>query len=518
MPPQPENKQPSPEAKELWRTGNASFQEGKLEDALKSYVKALEIDGDYTDAYFNRALVYRILGDISSAKKDLEKVMEIQPKSADAPLLMGDIAESSDDYLGAKFWYEKSLANKPDYDEAKKRMEHIDSILHMDPLGGKDAAALQTADDKGTARINAELSKPRPKLEETGKDVIEEGQIKRISFYKSKIKFDSVIGMLKAKKYLHDNVILAIKRPDLFRKYGKKLGVGMLLYGPPGTGKTHIARAIAGEAEANFIVARINQIVDMYTGNTEKNLHAIFEQARKNTPAIIFFDELDALGVKRGGGGDGGGGGESSALRLAVNQFLVEMNGVEDNPEGIFVLGATNTPWDIDPALKRSGRFGDSLYIRPPTYSERKKLIIFYTKNKPKSGIPYGRLARATMGFSPADIERVCDKAAMLPLIHEYEKRAGRKLGMNDFLLVLKDKDMSSSSLDEWYNMVKKDVISKTETQIVDGKKQEIVKEGKLDAQEKVLYKSMVADIKKNTNTFNISIKKFMKWFAINVF
>ena len=95
--------------------------------------------------------------------------------------------------------------------------------------------------------------------------------------------------------------MLAIKEPALFKKYGKKLGVGLLLYGPPGTGKTHIVKAIAGEAGANVIIARVNQIVDMYTGNTEKNLHAIFEQARKNTPCIIFFDELDALGVKRGG-------------------------------------------------------------------------------------------------------------------------------------------------------------------------------------------------------------------------
>ena len=143
-----------------------------------------------------------------------------------------------------------------------------------------------------------------------------------------------------------------------------------------------MVKAIAGEAGANVIIARVNQIVDMYTGNTEKNLHAIFEQARKNTPCIIFFDELDALGVKRGGD-DGGGGGNSSALRLAVNQFLVEMSGVETNPEGIYVIGATNNPWDIDPALKRSGRFGDSVYLKPPTYGDRKKLFKYYTRNKP---------------------------------------------------------------------------------------------------------------------------------------
>jgi hypothetical protein len=106
----------------------------------------------------------------------------------------------------------------------------------------------------------------------------------------------------------------------------------------------------------------------------------------------------------------------------------------------------------------------------------------------------------------------------MRPLLHEHETHTGRTLTMGDMIAVLRDKDINSSSLDEWYNMVKKDVISKTETQIVDGKKQEIIKEGKLDAEEKVLYKPMVNDIKKNTSGLRIAIKKFMRWWAIYVF
>ena len=440
-----------------------------------------------------------MLNDFTGAKKDLEMVMELQPKSEDAPLLIGDIAEANKDLVGAKYWYERSLAINPNYSNARERLEQLDKTMHSD-----------------LKELDLATGKKGKKGWEKQQDVIEEGQIKHVAFYKSNIKFDYVIGLNKVKKYLHDNVVLAITNPELFKKYGKKLGVGLLLYGPPGTGKTYIVNAIGGEASANVIIARINQIVDMYTGNTEKNLHAIFEQARGNTPCIIFFDELDALGVKRGGGGPQGG--ESSALRLAVNQFLVEMNGVEANPEGLFVIGATNQPWDIDPALKRSGRFGDSVYLPPPKYGDRKRLFEFYTRNKPRSHLSYGRLARITTGFSPADIERVCDRAAMLPLLHEYEKRIGRKLVMGDLIKVLKDKDFSGSSLDEWYQMAKKDVISKTETQIVDGKKQEIVKEGKLDAQEKVLYKAMVNDIKRNTNSVRRAIKKFLRWWALNLF
>jgi SpoVK/Ycf46/Vps4 family AAA+-type ATPase len=486
-------------AKEHWKKGNAFFEESKFNEAVGEYTEALRIDEKYADAYFNRALTKRVINDLEGAKKDLEMVLSLQPKSADAPLLIGDIAENSNDLLSARYWYEKSLANNPDYTEAKNRLEHIDSLIHVDS---------EIAGGQATQQIVK-------KQEE--KEEIVEGQIKKVAFFKSEVRFDDVIGLDKVKRYLQDNVVLAIKKPDLFKKYGKKLGVGLLLYGPPGVGKTHIVRAVAGEAGANVIIARINQIVDMYTGNTEKNLHAIFEQARKNAPCIIFFDELDALGVKRGGD-DPGGGGNSSALRLAVNQFLIEMSGVESNPEGIYVIGATNNPWDIDPALKRSGRFGDSVYLKPPTYKDRKNLFRYFTKNKPVGKLNFGRLSRATMGYSPADVERIADKAAMLPLLHEYEHNMGREYTMKDVLSILKDKDYSGSSLDEWYAMVKKDVITKTETQIIDGKKQEIVKEGKLDPQERILYKAMVNDIKKNTNSMLVAIRKMTRWIAVNLF
>ncbi len=475
-----------------------------MQEAVNEYSEAIKLNPNYADAYFNRALTYRILHNYDLAQKDLEAVMKLQPKIPDAPLLMGDMAESNNDFLGARFWYEKSIAIDPNYVEAKNRLEHIDSLIHIENVPTSD--------------VGKKVAKPGGRsMQEQEGTVIEEGQIKKLAFYKSKMRFDSVIGLDAVKKYLHENIVLAIQRPDLFEKYGKRRGVGLILYGPPGCGKTHIVNAVAGEANANVIIAQINQIVDMYTGNTEKNLHAVFEQARKNTPCIIMFDELDAMGTKRGGDGPGGGG-ESSAMRIAVNQFLVEMNGLEENPEGIYVIGTTNQPWDIDPALKRSGRFGDSVYMSPGNYGARIGMFKFEMRNKPRGFMNWGRLSRATAGYSPADIKRIVDKAAMRPLLHEYAHKIERKLDMGDVLAVLRDKDESGSTLDEWYSMVKKDVISKTETQIVDGKKQEIVKEGKLDAQEKVLYKKMVKDIKKNTSGFRIETKKMTRWWAIHVF
>ncbi len=483
-------------AKEHWKKGNSLFENGSFDEAIAEFEEAIKIDENYADAYFNIALAERVNRRYADAKKNLDRVMELQPDSADAPLLYGDILESQNELLEARGWYKKALQINPDYSEAKGRQEHIESLIKMDY--GK-------YEEKGEEKQKSK----------EGEEVIQDGQIKRVAFYKSTIKFDSVIGLTKVKKYVHENVVLAIERPDLFKKYGKQLGVGLLLYGPPGVGKTYIVNAIAGEANANVIIARINQIIDMYTGNTEKNIHAIFEQARQHTPCIIFFDELDALGGKRGGGGKDGG--DSSAMRLAVNQFLVEMNGIEDNPEGIFVIGATNNPWDIDPALKRSGRFSDVVYILPPRYKDRKGLFDFYTRNTPRDKLNYGRLSRTTMGFAPSDIQHICDRAIMKPLLHEYSSKNERKLSMKDVLSVMSEKDFRGSSLDEWYSMVKKEIISKTETNIVDGKKQEIVREGKLDSQEKIIYKKMVRDIKKNTNASGMRVKKFMRWWAIHI-
>ncbi len=485
-----------PSAKEHWKKGNSLFEANSFDEAVTEFTQAIEADKGYADAYFNRALAERVNKRFEEAKKDLEKVMELQPDSADAPLLYGDILESNNEMMEALQWYKKSLTINPSYQEAKSRIEHIEGLMKI---------------DSGSGQVQKQEQKAGENVE-----MIQDGQIKRVAFYKSTMKFDSVIGLKRVKDYLHDNVVLAIERPDLFKKYGKKQGVGLLLYGPPGVGKTYIVNAIAGEANANVIIARINQIVDMYTGNTEKNLHAIFEQARKNSPCIVFFDEMDALGAKRGGGG----GNESSgnSMRLAVNQFLVEMNGLEENPGGLFVIGATNNPWDIDPALKRSGRFSDALYIPPPNYWDRRGLFRFYTDKTLKGRLSYGRLARATMGYAPADIQHICDRGVMLPLLHEYSHQKERKLSNSDIFSIMREKDFRGSSLDEWYAMVKKEVISKTETQVVNGKKQITEKEGKLDAQEKVIYKTMIRDIKRNTSPFTNTIKKIMRFIAVRLF
>ena len=484
---------PSPAAKETYKKAGTFFENNQFEEAIEQYSKAIKQDPKYASAYFNRALAYAILNKYENALRDAEMVLDLEPDSHDAPYIMGIIAEYQKDFQGAKEWYEKALARKPDYEQAKARLEALEEKKNK-VIVGEQPANQNTADNTSKSTV------------------VEEGQIKKIKWHESKINFNDVVGMKKEKNLIYENIVLAIKKPELLKAYGKKLGLGVIFYGPPGCGKTYFVNAIGGETKSKVIVAAINEIVDMYAGNTEKNMHAIFEQARQNTPCVVFFDELDALGTKRSGGG---GGENQSFMRMAVNQFLQEMDGVEKNPEGIFVIGATNQPWDIDPALKRSKRFGESIYIPPPDYKTRRSAFVYNTRKMPLGRMSYGRLARATMGFSQADIEEICDKAALIPAAEEDRTGKRRKILMSDFISMIKKK---GNSLDEWYAMIKKEIISKTETQIVDGKKQEIVKEGQLSSEEKQKYKALVKDVKRNSNAFYKGVKKFMRVFAIYMF
>lgn len=479
---------PPPEAKEIYDQAGKLFEENKFDEAIGLYTQAIEKYAEYSSAYFNRALSYALQSHYEQATNDAMKVMELEPDAPDAPYVMGVISEYQHDYDGALEWYAKSLKNNPDYTQAKDRQKMLKEKMKAGTVGGK----MKIAEGEGST-----------------KTVIEEGQIKQVKWFTSDVTFKDVVGMEKAKQMIHDNIILALTKPELLRAYGKKLGLGAIFYGPPGCGKTLLVSAIAGETKSKFIIMRINEIVDMYAGNTEKNLHAIFKQARENTPCIVFVDEVDALGTKREGE-------QQSNMRMAVNQFLQELDGVEKNPEGIFVIGATNQPWDMDPALKRPGRFGEAIYMAAPDYKSRRDAFKYHTKKMPLARfINFGRLARATWGWSGADIADVCDKAALRVAAEVDRTGKNRKIKMSDFIAIIKVK---SSSLDEWYGMVKKEVISKTETQVVEGKKTEIVKEGKLTPEEKARYKPMVKDIKKNLNPIHVFVKKFMRFWATYLF
>ena len=182
------------------------------------------------------------------------------------------------------------------------------------------------------------------------------------------ITLKDVAGMEAVKRRLHVAFLGPMQNPQLRAMYGKSLRGGLLLYGPPGCGKTFIARATAGELGAGFISVGLSDVLDMYIGQSERNLHELFEQARRHRPCILFFDEIDALGRKRSLR-------RESATRDVVNQLLAEMDSVGADNEGVFVLAATNHPWDVDTALRRPGRLDRTLLVLPPDMAAREGIF-----------------------------------------------------------------------------------------------------------------------------------------------
>jgi SpoVK/Ycf46/Vps4 family AAA+-type ATPase len=207
--------------------------------------------------------------------------------------------------------------------------------------------------------------------------------------------------------------------------YGKSLRGGLLLYGPPGCGKSFVARALAGELGAGFLSVSIDDVLDPYLGTSERNLHELFAAARRSQPCVLFFDEIDALGHKRSQLG-------SSAMRTTVNALLEELDSVDADNDGVFVLAATNHPWDVDPALRRPGRLDRMILVLPPDEPARVAILESNLRDRPIAGIDLARLARLTQGYSGADIAHVCESAAEQAMVDAVRSGVVRMIGMVD--------------------------------------------------------------------------------------
>jgi transitional endoplasmic reticulum ATPase len=219
-----------------------------------------------------------------------------------------------------------------------------------------------------------------------------------------KINFQDVGGMEALKEEIRLKIIHPLAHPELYQAYGKAIGGGILMYGPPGCGKTYLARATAGEIKAGFLAVGINDVLDMWIGNSERNLHELFETARHNRPFVLFFDEVDALGASRADMRHHGG-------RQLINQFLAELDGVKANNEGVLILAATNAPWHLDSAFRRPGRFDRILFVPPPDATARGGILRLLMRGKPAQDVDYDTLAKKSEGFSGADLKAIVDVA-----------------------------------------------------------------------------------------------------------
>ncbi|MCM3598810.1 ATP-binding protein [Metabacillus idriensis] len=257
--------------------------------------------------------------------------------------------------------------------------------------------------------------------------------------------FEDVGGLEDVKKRIRMDFIMPIQSPEFFQAYGKTGGGSLLLYGPPGFGKTFLAKAIAGEIDASFIHLELQAILSMYVGQSEHNLHDIFEKAREQKPCVLFIDELDALGGNRHRM-------NQHHDRVLVNQLLVELDGLQSFNDQVYIIGATNTPWYLDPALRRPGRFNSLLFIPPPSEEERELILSVKTKDKPQDKLELSKIAKVTTHFSGADLTQVIDDAISKAIERSLEQGSLQPMSNTD--LMKSAKDRSPTTL-EWFATAK---------------------------------------------------------------
>ena len=257
---------------------------------------------------------------------------------------------------------------------------------------------------------------------QNGKGVMSFGKSRARMVKEKEITFEQVAGLDEEKQELSE-IVDFLKNPKKYTELGARIPKGVLLVGPPGTGKTHISRAVAGEAGVPFFSISGSDFVEMFVGVGASRVRDLFEDAKRNAPCIVFIDEIDAVGRRRGAGIGGG----NDEREQTLNQLLVEMDGFDIN-EGIIVLAATNRPDVLDPAILRPGRFDRQVTISVPDVKGRQAIFELYAKNKPlDENVDLSVLAKRTPGFTPADIENMMNEAALLTA-----RRNGTIIHMDD--------------------------------------------------------------------------------------
>ncbi|MDB6133123.1 MAG: ATPase central domain protein [Verrucomicrobiales bacterium] len=360
-----------------WETG----------EALASYEHVLRLESSHAAAALGLARTLFMSGRASEAAVRLELLIQRNDSNAPAHLLLARVLLSENDRSAARGHYRKAV--------------ELDGTL-ADPALDKDLGAgatrIPVTGDGGAFPFTPEGGEPDNPFsdpEETDAAAVAE---------RPRQTFADIGGMEALKEEIRMKIIHPLKNPELFRAYGKKVGGGVLLYGPPGCGKTLLSRATAGEIKATFFCIGLHDVLDMWLGSSEKQLHQLFENARRHAPSVLFFDEIDALAADRRDL-------RGSAGRTLINQFLAELDGGDDANEGVLILGATNAPWHLDPAFRRPGRFDRTLFVPPPDEPARASIIEIIARDKPVAELDARALAKKTDRFSGADLKAVFDSA-----------------------------------------------------------------------------------------------------------
>ena len=236
-----------------------------------------------------------------------------------------------------------------------------------------------------------------------------------------------VAGMAAIKRWLTTAFLSSLRDPEMRRLFGRSLRGGLLMYGPPGCGKTFLARAIAGELGAGFLRIDLAHVVDMWLGYSRRSIHEIFETARASAPCLLYLDQLDAIGPRRAGR-------RHSIGRGVVDQLVAELYSASEEHEGVFVVAATEHPWDVDALLRQPGRLDHRLLVLPPDTEAREAIIRSVLAGRPLAeDLDLAALAARTDGYSAADLAQLCESAAAAALEASMVANSSRPIDLADF-------------------------------------------------------------------------------------
>lgn len=392
------------------------LQLSRADEAEVEFREGLSRDRDNVDLKIGLATAFYEQGKYSHALVIIEELVSNRDTPAQAFLLHAKLLFQKGDVDFAVTEYKAAVNEDPSVgDEEFASRLGIEADPQDEVVDGRVRASWGTDDDESSPAIDG--------------------------FEKPKICFDDVGGMEALKEEIRMKIIYPLQHQEMFEAYGKQIGGGILMYGPPGCGKTHLARATAGEISAGFLSIGINDVLDMWIGNSEKKLHDVFEYARSHKPCVLFFDEVDALGASRSDM-------KTSAGRHLINQFLSELDGAKSSNDGVLILAATNAPWHLDSAFRRPGRFDRIVFVPPPDQVARAEVLRLMLHGKPTKDVDHDHVAKKARDFSGADMKAVVDQTIEHKLQEAMKTNVPLPIVTKDLLTAAKSVRPSTT---EWF-------------------------------------------------------------------